>query len=335
MDELAYGLMGRNVHSGTPENPAAPTRVPGGSSSGSASVVAAGLVDFALGTDTGGSIRVPASWCGLFGIRPSWERIPIDGVVPLAPLFDTVGWLARDGRTLARVGQAIARGGPFEATTRIANFAAQPLSLDIGRVRAYVPSEIRTVVLCDDLFERADANVRDAILAAVEKRLDPLVSIRHGRLGGDLTAWAEVFRTLQFGAIWEALGPWIEAVRPAVAPDVAARFAQCAALSADALQKAREAHEKIRETIHAATRDGAVLCFPTTPSIAPLRDFDPHQIEPMRNTLQAFTCIAGLSGAPQISLPLGTAEDAPCGLSLLGAPGQDPALLEMAALISI
>src|SRR4029077_4269094 len=102
-DELAFSLIGENHFYGTPLNPAAPGRVPGGSSSGSASAVACGLADFALGTDTGGSVRVPASNCGLFGLRPSPGMISVAGVMPFAPTFDTVVVLTRDADVLARV----------------------------------------------------------------------------------------------------------------------------------------------------------------------------------------------------------------------------------------
>ena len=95
-DELSRGIFGENAHYGTPVNPKAPGRVPGGSSSGSAAAVSGGLVDFALGTDTGGSVRIPASFCGIYGIRPTHGRLPLDGVVGQARSFDTVGWFARD-----------------------------------------------------------------------------------------------------------------------------------------------------------------------------------------------------------------------------------------------
>ena len=104
-DEVACGMFGMNPHFGIPVNPKAPTRVPGGSSSGSASAVAAELCDFALGTDTGGSIRVPASFCGLYGLRTTFGRLSVAGIMAMAPSFDTVGWLARDARTLKRVGE--------------------------------------------------------------------------------------------------------------------------------------------------------------------------------------------------------------------------------------
>jgi len=101
-DELCYSLTGENVHFGTPVNVNAPGLVPGGSSNGSAAAVAGGLVDAALGTDTGGSVRVPECFCGLFGIRPSHDRISLAGVVGQAPSFDTIGWFARDGDLIAR-----------------------------------------------------------------------------------------------------------------------------------------------------------------------------------------------------------------------------------------
>jgi amidase len=104
-DEIACGMFGMNPHFGTPVNPKAPARVPGGSSSGSASAVAAKLCDFALGTDTGGSIRVPASFCGLYGLRTTFGRLSVAGIMAMAPSFDTVGWLARDAATLRRVGE--------------------------------------------------------------------------------------------------------------------------------------------------------------------------------------------------------------------------------------
>jgi amidase len=106
-DELCYSLSGENVHYGTPENAAAPGRIPGGSSSGSAAAVAAGLCDFALGTDCGGSVRIPASYCGLLGIRPGLGQVPADGVLEFAPSFDVVGWFAKTGMLMQRVGDVL------------------------------------------------------------------------------------------------------------------------------------------------------------------------------------------------------------------------------------
>ena len=111
-EELATGLTGENTHYGTPLNANAPGHVSGGSSSGSASAVAAGLVDFALGSDTGGSVRAPASFCGIYGIRPTHGRVPMSGVMPLAPSLDVVGWFARTPDLLAAVNNAFSTGRP-------------------------------------------------------------------------------------------------------------------------------------------------------------------------------------------------------------------------------
>ena len=135
-DELAFSLEGENAHYGTPVNPACPERLPGGSSSGSAVAVAAGLVDFALGTDTGGSVRVPASFTGVFGFRPTHGRVSTQGVVEFAPSYDTVGWFARTADVLNLVGETLLDGTPD------------------------VP--LRRLVLVRDAFAMADARRRGA-----------------------------------------------------------------------------------------------------------------------------------------------------------------------------
>src|SRR3989442_3232505 len=106
-DEVSLGILGENPFDGTPLNPKAPDRVPGGSSSGSASAVAQGLCDVALGTDTGGSVRVPASFCGLYGIRPTHSRLDLNRMMAQAPSSDTTGWFARDAKTFARVSEVM------------------------------------------------------------------------------------------------------------------------------------------------------------------------------------------------------------------------------------
>ena len=144
-DELSRGIFGENAHYGTPTNPNAPERVPGGSSSGSAAAVAGGLVDFALGTDTGGSVRIPASFCGIFGIRPTRGRLSLEGVVGQAPSFDTVGWFARDAHLLARIGEVL-------------------LVTDLGS--APLP---RRAVIATDAFAIAEPATANALLPAAER----------------------------------------------------------------------------------------------------------------------------------------------------------------------
>ncbi len=145
-DELAFSMSGENIHYGTPVNPAAPGRIPGGSSSGSASATAGRLVDFALGTDTSGSIRVPASYCGLFGMRPTHGRVSCRGVVPLAPSLDTVGWFAREALLLQRIGGVLLAEHPS----------------------ATLPTRI---LIADDAFALVEDAVRDVFQMAVAKVL--------------------------------------------------------------------------------------------------------------------------------------------------------------------
>jgi len=174
-DELMFSLNGENHHYGTPVNPAAPGRIPGGSSSGSAVAVAAGLADFALGTDTGGSVRVPSSYCGLFGIRPTHGLAPIGGVIPLAASYDTVGWMARDAETLRRVGEAL-------------------LGAEDGG------GEFRRLIVAEDAWAIAEESCRQplaASLAALERSMD---SRRVTLAPKGLAAWAATFRRMDCGA---------------------------------------------------------------------------------------------------------------------------------------
>ena len=156
-DELAYSLTGENRHYGTPLNPAATDRVPGGSSSGSASAVAAGLVDFALGTDCGGSVRLPASYCGILGIRPTLGRIPMDGIAPFSASFDVVGWFARDAGRLESVGQVL-----FGETE----------SDDVPR----------RLVIAEDAFDLIEEKVRDALRPPVERVAERIGATRRTRV---------------------------------------------------------------------------------------------------------------------------------------------------------
>ncbi len=210
-DELAYSLSGTNVHYGTPINSAAPGCVPGGSSSGSASAVAGGLCDFALGTDTGGSVRVPASFCGIFGLRPTHGRVTADGVVPLAPSFDAVGWFARSGAVLMQVGRVLL-DADFDET---AHLAATKLVL-ADDLLAAVPDEVAAVV--------------EAAARAAAIRLE--LPLERGALAdGDIASWADCFRTLQRGEAWECHGAWITATRPSFGPGIAQRFTDAARVS--------------------------------------------------------------------------------------------------------
>jgi amidase len=310
MDELAYGLTGKNVHYGAPVNPAAPDRVTGGSSSGSASAVAGRACDFALGTDTGGSIRVPAGYCGLFGMRPTHGRISADGIVPLAPSFDAVGWFARDAELLERVGRAL---------------------LD----ESAPPPEPTRLLVATDAMRLADADVYAALLPWIGRAksfFDESAEIEIA--GADLAGWVDTFRHLSGAEAWACHGAWIDEVKPRMAPDVEARFRFGGTVTPAQIAEYRPKREAVRARMAELLADGAILCIPTAATPAPLRDAPDAEFDRVRQRTLPLTCIAGLAGLPQISLPAGFAQDAPVGVSFVAARGADAMLLAFVRLLT-
>jgi amidase len=307
--ELAYGLTGENVWHGTPLNPAAPGRFPGGSSCGSAAAVAAGLVDFALGSDTAGSVRVPASYCGLYGIRPSWGAVSLAGARGLAPSFDTAGWFARDAGTLARVGEALLpEGGPG---------ALGPLLR---------PASAWTNALPETAEALAPA------LRALERLLGPALPVEVAPEG--LPTLYEHARCAIAEEVWATLGDWIEATRPAFGPGVAERFAAARAMDPANAAAGRAFRRGFAARMRALLAGGAVLAFPTAPGPAPLLSATPAEQNAARENTMGVTALSGLAGLCEVTLPAGRVEGAPVGLSLLAAPGRDRAVLAMAAALA-
>ena len=308
LDELAYSLEGRNHHYGAPRNAKAPGRIVGGSSSGSAAAVAAGLVDFGLGSDTGGSVRVPAALTGLFGIRPSHGRIPTTGMRPLAESFDTLGWFAPDAMLLARVGAVLL--GPDSA--------------------AWHP---RTLVLAEEAWASADPAVRDALEPALFRLEDRFGAPERVPVGGlvrgdhaDLVGWKDRFRALQGHEIWRTHGAWIEEAKPRFGPEIAARFAWARTITPEAAAEARPLRELFAAAIERLTAD-AVLVLPTAPVIAPRLDDPAETFLAYRDRTLTLTCIAGLARVPEVTIPAGKVEGALVGLSLIARRGADLQLL--------
>jgi amidase len=308
-DEMAYSIEGRNFHEGAPRNPAAPLRLTGGSSSGAASATAAAEVDFAVGTDTAGSVRVPAAWCGLMGLRPTHARVSAAGLTPLAPSFDTVGWLARSSAMMRKVGGVL---------------------LGEGAIRVSGPSIMRD----SSVNGRADA----AVAARVETMFEACAA--HGfRVGDvslavDLEAVAECLRILQGHEAWSVHGRWIESAQPQFGPGVAARFAAASAVTADQVREAARERAAIIARLDAALPAGLMLCLPTVPMAAPRRDAAPEELLALRARVFPLTALASLTGRPQITLPLPAAAGAPVGFSLLGWRNGDEALLEAAQVLA-
>ena len=307
-DELAYALDGRNFHEGAPLNPAAPSRLTGGSSSGAASALAAGEVDFAIATDTAGSVRVPAAWCGLIGLRPSHGRVPVDGVVPLAPSFDTVGWLARSGSLMREIGAILLDAHPSAATG--VDLVGDPALDGLG----------------------AAADPADA--EEVARRLSGQFGVRRSiNLGIDLPRAAECLRVLQAREVWNTHGHWIETVNPRFGPGVAERFSAARMITEDQVRAAELERDLVIAQLDAALPRGTILCLPPVPGPAPARDVLPAELQVQRARLFPLTALASLAGRPQISLPLRCVDSAPVGISLLGWRNGDEALLHAAAAI--
>jgi len=304
-EEMAFSLTGENAHYGTPLNPAAPHRVPGGSSSGSAAAVAGRLVDFAIGSDTGGSVRAPASFCGIYGIRPTHGRISLDGALPLAPIFDTCGWFARDASLLAQVGEVL-----------------------LGRAPA-IPGR---VLLAADAFALALPGAEEALAPALA-RVTALLGAAEPVTVSDegLSAWFDVFRVLQYDDIWTEHRAWVTRVRPKFGPQVGPRFEAVAQVQPHEVAAMRARRFDIMARLDGLLADNAVLLLPTVPDIAPLLRLPPAETVAFRERALALLCIAGLGGLPQVNLPFGTLNGCPIGLSMIASRGNDEMLLEIAA----
>ena len=303
-DEVSLGILGENAFTGTPLNAAAPDRVPGGSSSGSASAVAAGVCDFALGTDTGGSVRVPASFCGLFGIRPTHGRVDFTGVLTQAPGSDTVGWFARGGETFARVCEAVFGGTP-------------PAALP------------RRLIVATDTFAFADAGVA-AALEPMVGRLASLIGDRRDRILAPqgLSVWQAAQRCLQSSEAWQTFQPWIDAHNPRFAFNVARGLTLGSMYTDNERTRAALMREEARGRLRALLPQGTILCLPTTPFPAPKRGLAISELAFPRERISALTCLGGLTGSPQVNLPGALVDGAPVGLSIVGARGSD---LDLAA----
>ena len=224
-DELTRGIFGENAHYGAPVNPRAPGRVPGGSSSGSAAAVAGGLVDFALGSDTGGSVRIPASFCGLYGLRPTHGRIPVDGILVQAPSYDTIGWFARDAATYALVAEVVFGSSVSPATP--------------GRI-----------VVAEDLF----GDCEPAVAAALRPYADRVAAMASSsdtvRLAPDgLDGWAWQQNSLQSIEAWNTMADWIEAVNPRFGYMVAERYPLGASFTQPQIEAARASRERLRRRL--------------------------------------------------------------------------------------
>lgn len=325
-DELMYSLGGENHHYGTPINPRAKGRTPGGSSSGSAVAVASGDVDFALGTDTGGSIRVPSSYCGVYGFRPTHGAVNMEGVIPLSPAFDTVGWMADSIDVLQRVGKVLLGAEEEQSVVKffgVKRFGIKSDSTPVvernWRAKLFVATD------CWDLVDSENAESLEEGLHLLQAGTDNSIETVIAPEG--LKVWMDVFRELQGNEIWTTHGAWIEQEKPIFGPDIAARFSWAASLKSVDHNIAAAKREEIATRLRHLLGEEGCLVIPTVPGPAPLRGGDVRQLEENRSGAMMLSCIAGLAGLPQVTLPVISAGGLPLGLSVIGGHGQDLRLL--------
>ena len=305
-DELTFSLNGENAHYGTPLNVNAPGRIPGGSSSGSAAAVAGGLVDFALGSDTGGSVRAPASFCGVYGLRPTHGRISLEGACPLAPSLDTAGWFARDANLMERVGAVL--------------FGEDPDGTMPGRL-----------LIAQDGFDLAGPAAAAALQPALERAVALLGKPGKATVASEgLGQWLDVFRVIQGSEIWAQHGAWVKETKPHLGPGIRQRMEWASTVAETDAASARASRKAIAQRMSALLGTDAVMAVPSVPDIAPLRGADPHSTEDFRGRALTLLCMAGLAGLPQLSLPAGKISGCPIGLSLIGPRDSDMMLLAIA-----
>ncbi|NNE86403.1 MAG: amidase [Alphaproteobacteria bacterium] len=305
-DEFFYSLTGANAHYGTPRNARAPGRMPGGSSSGSAAAVAAELCDIALGSDTGGSVRIPASFCGLYGLRPTHGRVDLTGGRAMAPSYDTAGWFTNDAELFKTVGG---------------------VALDSQSVTG----AIDRLLIAEDCFAQADPAVAVALRAVVDAAADLLPPAETVTVAPDgLASWSDAFRVIQASEVKLTNLPFVEEHDADLGPGIKDRFAMVAAMTDEETAAAQAVRETVRAHMHALVPPGTIICLPTAPVIAPKTDTPPDGLEFFRTNTLALTCISGHSGLPQLTVPAAEVDGCPVGLSFIGWAGGDEALLDLA-----
>lgn len=310
-DELASGFFGTNSHFGTPPNGAVVDALPGGSSSGSASAVATGQVSIGLGSDAGGSIVVPASFQGLWGLRSTHGAVSVDGLLALAPSLDAVGWLTRTPALLRAAASASLAGSPVVRPQR--QFAidhALVARADESVARAFTDA-ISTLVVGEHIAEPEPIELHD---------IDDLV---------------EIFRTVQAAEAWRSHGEWVLAHPGSLGGDIEARFRYGESISAETYEFAVQALGLARMRIDAVLGD-RLLCLPSSASATRAVTTDPTALDEIRQNTLVLCSIAALAGRPALSIPALTVPiagggNAPVGFGLVGPTHSDLALIDIGA----
>ena len=304
-DEISLGILGENKFDGTPENPACPGRVPGGSSAGSAAAVAGDYCDFALGSDTGGSVRVPASFCGIYGIRPTHGRLNLEGLMPQAPSSDTAGWFARSAETLSRVGRVL--------------------------YQEDIPNRLNhRLLIARDAFAFSGSETQTAltpVLNRLSKLFREVAEVDMAPNG--LEQWSEAQRTVQAAEFWQTFSEWIDHHNPRLSYSVARNLFIASRIESSSLESAQLVKQQATEHMTSLLPRGTLLCLPTTPFCAPRVNLPIHQTDALRLQISVLCSHGGLTGVPHVSIPGATTgpDHAPIGLSIIAGHNHDTDLL--------
>mmetsp|Transcript_5277 Transcript_5277/g.19323 ORF Transcript_5277/g.19323 Transcript_5277/m.19323 type:complete len:608 (-) Transcript_5277:3459-5282(-) len=339
MDELAYSVEGENFFYGTPKNPAAPGRIPGGSSSGSAVAVAGGLCDFSLGTDTLGSVRVPSALCGIFGIRPTWGVVSDEGVKPLSPSLDTVGWFSKDAEMLQRIGHVLLSGAKTQPS--------RP------------PSKIYVVHDAFALF-RGPSELLQACATSIANELVGTSGVRSLKLGPHLleklpglAKWDldqknrkeeekgidSLLKACQIVQRWDFMncetGRWCIDDKPELGSGIAARVEAAKRVTKEQFEEVSELRQEVKSVMAKLLEDASVMCIPVAGDLPPKCGLSGVLQSDFRLATLRLTAIASFTGFPQITIPVGKAPGSgyPLALGFIAAPGRDLLLLDLAVVL--
>ncbi|KAL5751224.1 hypothetical protein ACOSP7_025827 [Xanthoceras sorbifolium] len=328
VDELAYSINGTNKHYGTPTNPAAHSRVPGGSSSGAAVAVAAKLVDFSLGVDTVGGVRVPAAFCGIMGFRSSHGAVSQMGIIPVATSLDTVGWFARDPNILRRVGHVL-------------------LHLPFAIQRSP-----RQIIIADDCFELLKIPIDrvDRVLIKSTEKLFGRQVLKHENLGdyfnskvpslkgfhktngelktSPLRMLANVMRLLQRHEFKHNHEDWINSVKPTLDAAISAQVHEMLEMDDAEIENCKSIRNEMRVAINSLLKDDGLLVIPTTGFLPPKLGGKELLSEDYQNCAFSLLSISSISGCCQVTVPLGQHDKCPISVSFIARHGGDRFLLD-------
>lgn len=306
-DELCFSISGENWNYGSPINPHDPRRFAGGSSSGSGVAVAGGLVDFALGSDCLGSVRVPASYNGVFGMRPTYARVPNDGEAPYCESMDVLGYMAKDPEIFRKVSKFI-----------------------LGEDKKDI--KFKKLIIAKDCFNIINEDVKDALKPAIDYISKHVSIVEEVEISPEgLDKWADIFRYIQGYEVWESYGGWVRKYGPNLSRGPRERLEWASTITLEQYKDAYAKRQAIIDRINSLIEEDTILCLPTAASVAPLRTAPLEEINATRAQSSSLLCISPLTGTPQITLPMIKQYGVPLGISLIGARDTDLTLAEFGA----